>query len=151
MSDIDKISLRASQKEDANFVNDLTRAVMTAYVEKTWSTEEENAAYFQKNSFDLAHTKIIQVNGVDAGRISVIKTATEIYLDNIHLLPQYQSQGIGSKVIQLIFQEAKECNLPVKLQLLRSNPVKALYERLGFQVVDENKTHFFMEYPDSLS
>jgi ribosomal protein S18 acetylase RimI-like enzyme len=138
------VSLRPASPDDAEFVNTLTRTVMLDYVSKTWSSTEERDAYFEKNKLDLATTRIIQLDGKDVGRISVIRSSTDVLIDNIHVLPQYQSKGIGSKVIQETLDEASEEGLPVSLQLLRSNPVKSLYERLGFKIISENKTHIFM-------
>jgi hypothetical protein len=41
--------------------------------------------------------------------------------------------------------EAREANLPIRLRVLAVNPAKALYERLGFVVVEMTPERQFME------
>jgi predicted N-acetyltransferase YhbS len=89
------ISLRSATEEDAAFVNNLTRLVMWDYVAATWPGSQEREAYFEKNKFELATTRIIQLEGFDVGRISVIKSNLQVLLDNIHVHPSHQSRGIG--------------------------------------------------------
>jgi ribosomal protein S18 acetylase RimI-like enzyme len=39
---------------------------------------------------------------------------------------------------------ARALNLPAALQVLKTNPAKQLYERLGFQVTGETASHYLM-------
>ncbi len=139
-----KITLRAAVSSDELFVNNLTQSEMTNYVKQTWSSALEYKAYFQRNKFNLKTTEIIQLDGKDVGRLSVTRAADNIYIDNIHVLAQYQSHGIGTRVIKLLFEEAAQEAKEVRLSVLRANPAKSLYEKLGFKVQEESPTHFFM-------
>lgn len=39
--------------------------------------------------------------------------------------------------------------LPTRLQVLKVNPARSLYERLGFELVEETQTHYVMQFqPD---
>lgn len=138
------IKLRPSTFLDSAFVDDLTRQVMFPYVSETWSSLEEIESYFVKNKFGLQSTQIIQLNEIDVGRLSLSILEDAVFIDNIHILPEYQGKGIGSSVISRVFEDADVRGLPVKLHLLRKNPVKSLYERLGFKVIEENEYRFFM-------
>lgn len=80
-----EIKLRKSIRTDEDFVNDLTRKVMMSYVEKTWEKKEDQEKYFYTNQFDLENTQIIQYNGKDIGRITLIRHHDYLYIDNIHL------------------------------------------------------------------
>lgn len=139
-----KITLRAAKSSDESFVNALTQSEMTRYVKQTWSSDLEYKSYFERNKFKLETTKIIQLDGKDVGRFTVTRSAESIYLDNIHVLGQYQSHGIGRFLIQTLFDEAAREAKDVKLSVLRTNPAKSLYERLGFKVLEESPTHFLM-------
>lgn len=48
-------------------------------------------------------------------------------------------------MIQVLLQEAFDQYLPVRLRVLKVNPARRLYERLGFKVVEEADTHYLME------
>jgi ribosomal protein S18 acetylase RimI-like enzyme len=61
------------------------------------------------------------------------------------LRPALQGQGIGMLVIQQVLDEAKRSGKPVVLQVLKVNPARRLYERLGFSATGENETHYFMK------
>ena len=136
--------LRSAKPEDEKFVNDLTKLVMHDYVCKTWDSEDDHKKYFDTNKFNLENTRIIEQDGKNIGRLTLINQEGSIHLDNIHFIPEYQSCGIGKKIIEDVINNSKEKHLYVTLQVLRTNPAKALYERLGFKVYDENNTHYFM-------
>jgi len=69
---------------------------------------------------------------------------TEIVLDEIHLLPKFQGHGIGAKIIRELLDEAHTSGKTVALIVLKTNPAKGLYERLGFKIYSETLERFFM-------
>lgn len=144
------ITLRSARTTDADFVNNLTRAVMSDYVSTTWPSFEDQETYFKKNTFDLSSTRIIQNNDFngtqDVGRISTLLKDGYYWIDNIHVLPETQSLGIGSFVLKQTLEEARAHGCNARLMLLKTNPVKDLYLRLGFFIYDETQTHYFMEF-----
>jgi len=62
----------------------------------------------------------------------------------------YQGRGIGTAVIEELNRQAGECGLPLTLSVLKGNPAKALYDRLGFIVTKEEDTRYWMELPGAL-
>ncbi|TAH32272.1 MAG: N-acetyltransferase [Alphaproteobacteria bacterium] len=141
------ISLRPAVLEDASFVDRLTRLVMQSYVELTWTETSDIEAYFYKNRFNLATTKIIQLDGKDIGRVSVLINENKISIDNIHILPEYQNKGIGSGIIQKVIDEADIRNLPVVLHVLKVNPAKKLYYALGFNIEEDEIHRYYLKRP----
>lgn len=138
------VTTRASTEADASFVNNLTRVVMCGYVEATWHTAHERERYYQLNVFDQTSTRIIQYGIVDIGRISVKEFSDHILFDEIHLLPDYQRRGIGTLLLQELLVQAKGKQLPVRLMVLRANPARQLYERLGLTVYNEDHERYYM-------
>ena len=59
---------------------------------------------------------------------------------NIELDPRFQGQGIGTAILQDMQRDAAEQGLEVRLQVLKVNPARRLYERLGFEVTGETET-----------
>ncbi|MCF7927512.1 MAG: GNAT family N-acetyltransferase [Spirochaetales bacterium] len=138
------ISFRPSVPEDADFVNTLTRTVMRDYVDATWEGEEEREAYYQLNIFDPETTQIIQVNGVDAGRMNIRRSKDSMYVDEIHLHPEFQGKGIGSAIMRGLIEEASRSGRTIELHALKRNPVVGLYKKLGFRVYREDKDRIYM-------
>src|SRR5579885_2108044 len=143
-SSTNQIVLRDATAHDASFVDWLTRTVMESYVSKTWSGTAERNAYFEKNKFDRASTKIIQVNGKDIGRLSLIRSKDSLVLDNIHLLPEFQGKGIGTKIIEQVMNDAHAQGQSVALQVLRVNPAAKLYLKMGFKIYKREAERLYL-------
>jgi len=56
--------------------------------------------------------------------------------------PEYQGRGIGTKILNDILKEHKHQD--VYLRYFKQNPVVKLYERLGFEILEEMTYHFKM-------
>jgi ribosomal protein S18 acetylase RimI-like enzyme len=69
---------------------------------------------------------------------------TEVLLKFIEVLPDYQNQGIGTAVIKSVLEEVHHTGQPVGLQVLKVNPARSLYERLGFLTTGQTATHYLM-------
>ena len=63
------------------------------------------------------------------------------------MLPAYQGRGIGTALIMALVTEANQQRVPLTLQVLKVNPARRLYERLGFVVRDETAMHWPMTPP----
>jgi ribosomal protein S18 acetylase RimI-like enzyme len=83
--------------------------------------------------------------GVDIGTFDVVKHADHIHLGEFYLLPQFQGQGIGTVLLQRVLDEATAEGLPVRLEVLKNNPVQSLYKRHRFVVSGQREHHFLME------
>ena len=77
--------------------------------------------------------------------MSARRHAASISLDYLYLLSPFQGQGIGSAIVRRLIAEAYSADVPLTLDVLRSNPdALRLYERLGLKVVGENDERLFM-------
>ena len=73
------------------------------------------------------------------------RQSDEIRLFRVFLLPSVQNRGIGTRLVRDLLDEAAAAGLPLRLRVLRVNPARRLYERLGFVLSGETETHFTME------
>lgn len=139
------VNLRQAQPEDADFLYHLLKAAMQGYVTQTYGWDEGwQQAHFQQ-TFDPAKQQVIVLDRRDIGVIAVERKDTEFFLAKLYLLPAYQNRGIGTQLIQALLQEAFSHCQRVTLRVLKVNPARRLYERLGFKVVEETDTHYLME------
>lgn len=140
------IAVRDSVPEDVEFMFEVYQASIGPYVVQTWGRRDEAflKERFQRPLLDVPH-RIIEANGQPVGLLAVKESAQFIFLHRIFLLPQAQKRGMGTRLIREILQSAQKRGLPVRLRVLKVNPARALYERLGFAVIEETETHYLME------
>ncbi len=120
---------------------------MRGYIEGTWGPwdgDAQEASFHDR--FVSGEVNIIVSGGRDVGYIAALNEPTEIRLFNIMIAPEFQRQGIGTAVLKHLQAVAVALGVPIRLQVLKVNPARQLYERLGFRVFEETATHFRMEW-----
>ena len=135
---------RTATLNDLDFLYNLHRVAMKTYVEEIWGWDEGWQKEYFRQKFDPAAIEIIRFDGKDVGAVVIEQRDTEVYISNIEILPEYQNRGIGMGIIREALAAAEQAEKPVALQVLKVNRARGLYERLGFSVVGETQTHYFM-------
>ena len=138
------VSLRPAKQEDFDFLWRLHCSAMKPYVEATWGWDDEWQHNHFREHFDAQKLQIIVFDAEDIGVLSLEAKDGGTFLANMSIRPEYQRKGIGTTVIQRVLDESTEKKQPVSLQVLKVNPAKELYSRLGFRLVGETETHFLM-------
>jgi ribosomal protein S18 acetylase RimI-like enzyme len=87
---------------------------------------------------------VIRRDETAVGGLIIDRTADEIHVVDIALLPEFRAQGIGSTLMEAIMTEAKEAAKAVRLHVERFNPALGWYERLGFSVVNSGPIYLEM-------
>ena len=88
--------------------------------------------------------RIISVDGKDAGWLQAAELPAEIRLQKFFISPQFQRAGIGSEVLSKLLVAWRSTGKRVVLRVLKNNPARRLYERLGFSVTAEEDVTFRM-------
>lgn len=139
------ITTRNATQNDYEFLYALNSKAMREYVQATWGWDETWQQNYFKEHFRPEANKIIMLNLEDVGRIEFFNEANAVRVSNIQILPEYQNKGIGSAIMLKIIQQAQDRKQCVTLQVLKVNPARRFYERLGFFVEDEDDVHFKMK------
>jgi ribosomal protein S18 acetylase RimI-like enzyme len=130
-----------------------TRAEELALV--GWTEDQKQAFLLQQFSAQSADWsehcagadfRIIELEGVPAGRFYVNRGPEEICLVDIALLPEYRRDGIGTGLIRSLLAEGEARSLPVTLHVEVFNPARRLYERLGFEPVEDSGVYALMRW-----
>jgi len=138
-------SLRPATDDDREFLFDLHRVTMGAYVDATFGWDERAQRALFDESFVPDTREVIQVAGEDAGVLVLEASDAEIWLTLIELQPRFQGTGIGRAVVESVLQRAAETDKPVALRVLRVNSsARRLYERLGFVAYREDEARVYL-------
>jgi GNAT superfamily N-acetyltransferase len=128
-----KISQRAATWDDVEWLEPFYESVMRPYyveLNLIWDSTKFRE-YFNPRS-----TQIIQSDGIEIGMLRVEERADCIYLADIQIQHEYQNRGIGTSLIRSVIRSTSIANKPVRLRVLRGNPAKNLYLRLGFKEIE---------------
>lgn len=79
------------------------------------------------------------------GKFFVSHRTKEIRIVDIEILPRWQRLGIGRSLLESVLRQGEQAGKPVTLHVAHNNPVKRLYERLGFRAKRSDGVHIFME------
>ena len=142
----DNLTIRMAGEDDKEFAYQAKKAAFREYVEQVWGWDEEKQRKLHDRRFATQDFCVINLDGEDVGIMSVALKPDSVFVNQIYILPERQTQGIGRKCMSIVVQEGNKLNLPVRLRVLKVNHrAVAFYERLGFTITDDTDTHFLMQ------
>jgi ribosomal protein S18 acetylase RimI-like enzyme len=89
---------------------------------------------------------VVVVDGRPAGRLYVARWPEELRVIDIALLPEYRRRGIGTALLRALLEEAGASGRPVRIHVERFNPALAVYEKLGFRLLEDRGVYLFLEW-----
>jgi ribosomal protein S18 acetylase RimI-like enzyme len=138
------VNLRPARAADYDYAERLYVRTMQPLLSGLGAWDEDDVLDRFRRHYATARVSTIRVDGRNAGFLQTSETEADINLDQIHLEAAYRSRGIGSQLIRDLQREARAKNKTLSLSVVRNNPAIALYERLGFRLVDEDATKLHM-------
>lgn len=130
---------------DKEWLYKLYCSTMRLYVEQTWGWDAE----FQRSGFQTLHPtrfRIVIVKDDDVGAYLVNEENGHYWLKMLLVGCEMQGKGLGTAIIKNIQAEAENGGKSLKLSVLKVNPAKEFYSRLGFCVYDQDDSVFKMEW-----
>jgi len=110
--------------------------------------EAQDAAYQLR--FPQATRRIIQLDGVDIGRIYLLREDDCLRLIELSLLPAWRGRGIGGDILRSLLNEAHGGKVPMRLHVERNSPALSLYLRHGFRQTGVTGHHYALEWQPDL-
>jgi len=133
--------------EDKAFIYQTKCASIKKYVEAIWDWDETTQLKYFEEDFILPNFKVVWLDDKAIGYLETHENNELINITEIHIIPDAQGKGIGSRIISGVVLEAKERGKKVTLGCFKENDgAVRIYKRLGFQIVGETETHFVLEY-----
>ena len=141
-----RVTVRNAELIDQTFAYDTRELAMRTYVEQTWGKWNQDEAEIQIAD-DIQHRRlrIIELDGKPAGMMRIDEHSTHLDIDQLFLRPETQGRGIGTALVKSVLARAETKKLPVRLWVLRANPARTLYERLGFVVFEETAASLHLQ------
>lgn len=97
--------------------------------------------HYSAADFDI----IVGEDGAPIGRLYLDEWENAFRIIDIALLPQCRGKGIGGKIMRDIIDRAFAAGKAVSIHVEQYNPAMKLYQRLGFQMVEEQGVYHLME------
>ena len=130
------VVLRPATPADSEFCYRLHKAAMGDYITAIWGWDEQRQRGSHGRSFNPGRWQIITDGQTDIGMLDVEYRPGEVYLSRIEILPDHQGQGIGTRLIGALADEARRTGQDLVLDVLTVNHrAQALYLRLGMTEV----------------
>lgn len=149
------IYLRPATSDDEAFLFELYRDTRTEEM-ATWGWEAPQQQAFLSLQFRARNTSysaypnpehsIILNADRPIGRLLISRMESEIRLVDVALLHEARGFGIGAKLVADLFALAASEGKPLRLHVEKFNRALQLYQRLGFQTLEDTGTQFFMEW-----
>lgn len=142
-----KLTRRPAEEGDIEFARKAHhQAYRDVIIKQFGEWNEEAQDRFFDSSWKNSTYEILLFNDQLCGYFSIEESEKCITLQELVILPTFQSQGIGFSILNKVIEMAKRKNIPARLQVLKENTAIKLYHKIGFKKVAETKTHFEMEY-----
>jgi GNAT superfamily N-acetyltransferase len=144
-------ALRAEHDSERLHLQDLGPEMETVKKVILASQFEGHAKHFKDANWDRSDC-LIEVDGEPVGRFIVMQNGEEIRLADIVVAGEHRGKGIGRAVIEGTQGECIQSKRPLRLHVEKFNPALQFYQQMGFRLLEDRETHFFMEWtpPDLL-
>ncbi|MGR9107351.1 MAG: N-acetyltransferase family protein [Gammaproteobacteria bacterium] len=151
------IRLRPMTQADLPFLERLYASTREQELEQTpWNEEQKRQfiafqftaqhSHYQQHFAD-SEFNIVEIEGIPVGRLYLDRRKQEIRVIDIALLPEYRSQGFGSRLLGDLIAEAEHSAKALSIHVEQQNPAMRLYKRLGFRKISEYGIYDLMERP----
>jgi len=145
MIDCSLIKLIPADETYRGFSYQAKKAAEAEYIALMFGWDEDVQRGFHDKAWQQQKPDIITYDGKLIGTIATIESEDCIEIGQFFILPDYQNKGIGTYLLKNILDKADQLGRNVRLKFLKNNPVKSLYVRNGFRVVDTNQIMHYME------
>jgi ribosomal protein S18 acetylase RimI-like enzyme len=142
-----EVTIRPAVRSDFDFLFHLVCITMKDYIAATtgWDEVKEREIFTRYFDFSAYQISVIVLDGSDIGYLKIDHMEREIFLANLHVHPDYQNQGIGSRILKSLLGEAEQQGVSVSLKILKVNQAaRRLYERFGFSIEEEAEDYYLM-------
>ena len=143
---MNNINFRSCKYDDDEFIVNLKELCFKWYIEIIygWDKNIQKEKTIKELDKHINDMRIIMFDNKDIGVTTFYKEDNTYVVGLIIIHPDYQRNGIATKIINEYIDIAKRENKRIIIKTYKENPAKKLYERLGFKLYEEDNTHVHM-------
>jgi GNAT superfamily N-acetyltransferase len=138
---------RPAAPADSQLTYEIKKAALGPYIAQVFGWDEARQLEFHAEEYLAHNSHILLDHGQPIGWFAAHREDTAFFIDHLYLLPSVHGQGIGTHILQMLLQTADTNGLVARLDVLKVNPARRLYERCGFLIIGANDHFFHMERP----
>jgi ribosomal protein S18 acetylase RimI-like enzyme len=139
------LTVRVATDADVPFLLELRRQTMTEHLQRS-GVEPSQSERIERVLANFDCAEIVMLSGTPVGLLKVVRNDDNWDLVQIQIVPEEQGAGLGRIILEKLLADADAAGASVGLSVLRANPARRLYERLGFRIVGENEHAYDMQY-----
>ena len=150
------VILRTTTTEDEAFLTTVYASTRTEELAATDWDETRKANFCQmqfsaqnshyRQHYPTAEYSLIMAAEIAVGRLSIDRWPREIRIMDIVILPAHRRQGIASHLLKTLQSEAAASGRSLSIHVERFNPALRLYQRLGFQTLEDKGVYLLLEW-----
>ena len=150
----DALRFRTVAEGDMAFVHALYAQARAAELAPVpWSQDAKDAFLAEQAALQHRHyvanypgadLLVVENESGAIGRVYVYRSPAEIRIMDIALMPDWRNRGIGTRLLNEIFDEARATRSTVTLHVEPDNPAQRLYLRLGFRLIEHRGVYDFL-------
>lgn len=153
----DSITLRPIRAGDVEFLFVLFRSVHEQDYASVDLPEEQKTALLRmqfdaqqlqyRERFSRGNFDLILKAERSVGIIYTQRGPEEFVLIDIALLPEFRNEGIGRELVAELIRQAQDEQQAVTAHVRKDNPAWRLWQRLGFEVVNDDGVYLQIRLP----
>ncbi len=137
------VAFRPALPQDFDYCERLYFAEMERINRELKLDRDVQVASFRRQ-WEVTQVRIITLDGADIGWLQSTTREGTYFLGQIFVEAARQRRGIGTAVMHRLIGEATSLHQAMTLGVVKTNPAKRLYERLGFRTTHEDDRKFYM-------
>lgn len=137
------LTLRPATESDIPFLLELRRQTMSTHLAAS-GVVASDADHLRRVRVAFQYAAVVLYADEPIGLFKVVREDRQWELVQVQLAPSVQGKGVGARLVRTLVEEARSKGASLRLSVLKANPAKRLYERLGFVVVAEKANAYEM-------
>ena len=135
-------------EEDRAWLSDLRREAYRSLVLRTFGNfDERRHQRHCDETWSRGNVRLVLAGGDRCGMLQTEQRTSTLQIHEIQLLPRAQKQGLGTRLLEEVKEQARRSDLAVTLDVAHLNhEARRLYERLGFVRTGISPTHYLMRW-----
>lgn len=135
--------LKNATEGDIDFLVNLRKQTMSEHLDVAgWFMDDDG--HLERVLINFEDCYVIENNEGIIGMVKYLNHPDKIFIMQLQIQAKFQRRGMGQKIVEYLIELANADSKHVELHVLKANPAKHLYERLGFTIYDEDKLEFHM-------